>query len=100
MAVRDGVIAWLGSDDVGRAQFPDAHTVDLDGAFVAPAFVDSHVHLTFSGSADPVGDYVAATDVDLAVRAYHNCMVSLARGVTTVADCGARGDGCVHGRHR
>ena len=24
MAVRDGVVAWLGSDDVGRAQFPDA----------------------------------------------------------------------------
>ena len=35
MAVRDGVVAWLGSDDVGRAQYPDAQIVDLDGAFVA-----------------------------------------------------------------
>jgi predicted amidohydrolase YtcJ len=49
MAVRDGVVAWLGSDDVGRAQYPDAEIVDLDGAFVAPAFVDSHVHLTATG---------------------------------------------------
>jgi predicted amidohydrolase YtcJ len=49
MAVRDGIVAWLGSDDVGRAQFPDAQTVDLEGAFVAPAFVDSHVHLTATG---------------------------------------------------
>ena len=49
MAVRDGVVAWLGSDDVGRAQFSDAKIVDLDGAFVAPAFVDSHVHLTATG---------------------------------------------------
>ncbi|MGV9798034.1 amidohydrolase [Mycobacterium sp. NPDC003449] len=49
LAVRDGVIAWLGSDDVGRSQFPDAPVVDLDGAFVAPAFVDSHVHLTATG---------------------------------------------------
>ena len=49
MAVRDGVVAWLGSDDVGRAQFPDAQVVDLDGGFVAPAFVDSHVHLTATG---------------------------------------------------
>jgi predicted amidohydrolase YtcJ len=49
MALRDGVVAWLGSDDVGRAQFPDAEVVDLDGAFVAPAFVDSHVHLTATG---------------------------------------------------
>jgi predicted amidohydrolase YtcJ len=49
LAVRDGVVAWLGSDDVGRAQYPDAHIVDLDGGFVAPAFVDSHVHLTATG---------------------------------------------------
>lgn len=49
LAVRDGVIAWLGSDDVGRGQFPDAQVIDLDGAFVAPAFVDSHIHLTATG---------------------------------------------------
>ncbi|RAV07570.1 amidohydrolase [Mycolicibacterium sp. GF69] len=49
LAVRDGVIAWLGSDDVGRGQFPDAQVVDLDGGFVAPAFVDSHIHLTATG---------------------------------------------------
>ncbi len=49
MAVRDGTVVWLGSDDVGLAQFPDAEVVDLDGAFVAPAFVDSHVHLTATG---------------------------------------------------
>src|SRR3984957_14647699 len=49
MAVRDGVIAWLGSDDVGRSQFPDAEVVDLDGGFVAPGFVDSHIHLSATG---------------------------------------------------
>ncbi len=49
MAVRDGVVAWLGADEVGRAQFPAAETVDLAGAFVAPAFVDSHLHLTSTG---------------------------------------------------
>lgn len=49
MAVRDGTVVWLGSDDVGRAQFPQVETVDLDGGFVAPAFVDSHVHLTATG---------------------------------------------------
>ena len=49
MAVRDGVVAWLGSDAVGRNQFPDAETVDLDGAFLAPAFVDAHIHLTATG---------------------------------------------------
>ncbi len=49
MAVRGDVVAWLGSDDVGRSQFPDADLEDLDGAFVAPGFVDSHIHLSATG---------------------------------------------------
>ena len=49
MAVRDGAVVWLGSDEVGLAQFPEAEVVDLDGGFVAPAFVDSHVHVTATG---------------------------------------------------
>ncbi|MDT5139282.1 MAG: hypothetical protein QOD58_3544 [Mycobacterium sp.] len=51
MAVRGDVIAWLGSDEVGHSQFPDAHVQDLDGAFVAPGFVDSHIHLSATGLA-------------------------------------------------
>jgi predicted amidohydrolase YtcJ len=49
MAVRDGTVAWLGSDDVAHAQFPGADVVDLAGGFVTPAFVDSHVHVTATG---------------------------------------------------
>ncbi|WP_419538595.1 amidohydrolase family protein [Mycobacterium colombiense] len=49
MAVRDGVVAWLGSDEVGRGMFPDADVEDLRGGFVAPGFVDSHIHLTATG---------------------------------------------------
>jgi predicted amidohydrolase YtcJ len=50
LAVRDGVVAWLGSDDVGRTQFSGGcDVVDLDGGFIAPGFVDSHIHLTATG---------------------------------------------------
>ncbi len=50
MAVRDGVVVWLGSDDVARTQFAGGvDVVDLDGGFVAPGFVDSHIHLTATG---------------------------------------------------
>jgi predicted amidohydrolase YtcJ len=49
MAVRGGVVVWLGSDDVGRRQFPDADIENLGGGFVAPAFVDSHIHLSATG---------------------------------------------------
>ncbi|MEE3850288.1 amidohydrolase [Gordonia sp. LSe1-13] len=49
MAVTDGVVVWVGTDDVGRALHPDAQVIDLGGRFVAPGFVDSHVHLTSTG---------------------------------------------------
>lgn len=48
LLVRDGRIAWLGAD----ANAPAAdRAVDLDGALVTPAFVDSHVHATDTGLA-------------------------------------------------
>lgn len=49
MAVTDDTVAWVGQDTVGRALHPNADVVDLDGAFVTPAFVDSHVHATDTG---------------------------------------------------
>lgn len=50
-AVTNGVVTWVGSDEVGRALHPQARIVDLSGRFVAPGFVDSHVHLTSTGLA-------------------------------------------------
>ncbi|MBD0323615.1 MAG: amidohydrolase family protein, partial [Aldersonia sp.] len=49
MAVTDGTVVWVGADEPGRALHPDAEIVELDGAFVAPAFVDTHVHTTALG---------------------------------------------------
>ncbi|WP_019813220.1 amidohydrolase family protein, partial [Saccharomonospora saliphila] len=49
LAVTDGTISWIGQDRPARALHPDAETIDLDGAFVAPAFVDAHVHATATG---------------------------------------------------
>ena len=51
LAVTDGIVVWVGSDDVGRALHPDARIIPLQDRFVAPAFVDSHVHLTSTGLA-------------------------------------------------
>ena len=71
MAVSDGpdpVVAWLGADDVGRRQFPDARVIDLDGGFVTPAFVDSHVHVTATGLALVGLDLRQARSRDEALR--------------------------------
>ncbi|WP_157120988.1 amidohydrolase family protein, partial [Nocardia miyunensis] len=49
MAVENGTVVWLGAERPGRALHPDAEIIDLDGAFVAPGFVDPHVHVTALG---------------------------------------------------
>ncbi|MEV0946705.1 amidohydrolase family protein [Rhodococcus sp. NPDC049939] len=49
MAVTDGIVSWVGDERAARALHPGADVVDLDGAFVAPAFVDTHVHITALG---------------------------------------------------
>ncbi|MFC7535213.1 amidohydrolase [Actinoplanes sp. GCM10030250] len=48
MLVRGGTIEWLGADTEAPAA---DRTVDLDGALVTPAFVDSHLHATDTGLA-------------------------------------------------
>ncbi|MEV6872246.1 amidohydrolase [Amycolatopsis sp. NPDC051128] len=49
MAVTGGTVVWVGQDAPARALHPGAEVVDLGGAFVAPAFVDAHVHATATG---------------------------------------------------
>jgi len=50
LLVDDGVITWIGQED-GAAQHASVEVVDLEGGFVAPAFVDAHVHATGTGLA-------------------------------------------------
>jgi predicted amidohydrolase YtcJ len=68
-------IAWVGSDEEAAALMAD-RTVDLDGGWVAPAFVDAHVHATSTGLAltgldltDAPSLAVALSRVEQAARA-------------------------------
>ncbi|GAB1691834.1 amidohydrolase [Krasilnikovia sp. M28-CT-15] len=82
MLVRDGRVAWLGA----AAEAPAADvTVDLDGALVTPAFVDSHQHATDTG--------LVAGGLDLSgVRSAGELLDAVARFA------GSRpGDAVVHG---
>ena len=50
MLVVDGTIAWIGPASAAAVHRDSADAVvDLDGALVAPAFVDAHVHHTATG---------------------------------------------------
>lgn len=79
LAVTDGVVTWVGTDDVGRALHPDAEITDLHGLFVAPAFVDAHMHLTSTGLALTgltLNDAVSRTD----------CLRMIADAVSTIEE--------------
>ncbi|MGI8761243.1 MAG: amidohydrolase [Jatrophihabitantaceae bacterium] len=50
LLVEDGRLAWVGHEE--RTATPaGVQLVDLDGAYVTPAFVDAHVHTTATGLA-------------------------------------------------
>ena len=48
LLVDGGTVAWVGSEGAADAMSADA-VVDLDDAWLAPAFVDAHVHATTTG---------------------------------------------------
>ncbi|WP_330230094.1 amidohydrolase family protein [Nocardia sp. NBC_00508] len=86
MAVTDGTVVWLGAEQPGRALHPDAEVVDLDGAFVAPAFVDPHVHVTALG--------LKLTGLDLSGAAsLEHCLRLLRASAAAHPDGAILGDG-------
>ncbi|NLF04382.1 MAG: amidohydrolase family protein [Actinomycetales bacterium] len=50
LLVDDGVVTWLGDEDTAAHVKAD-EVIELDGALVAPAFVDAHVHVLETGFA-------------------------------------------------
>lgn len=69
--VVDGVVAWLGPDElVHQVQDGADAVVDLDGALVTPAFVDAHAHVRLAGLApDGPLDLGAARTADAVLDA-------------------------------
>jgi predicted amidohydrolase YtcJ len=49
MATEDGSVAWLGDEEGTEAYAAADEVVDLHGRYVAPAFVDAHLHLVQTG---------------------------------------------------
>ena len=64
--------------------------VDTSGATVLPGLIDCHVHLIYTGSADPQTQMEKSRPQDLAVLALVNAQTSLRGGITAVRDCGGK----------
>lgn len=68
-----------------------AAVTDLAGATLLPGLVDTHVHLAFDASADPVGGLGRREDAEVVEAMAHAGRAALRGGVTTVRDLGDRG---------
>jgi imidazolonepropionase-like amidohydrolase len=69
----------------------DACVIDLPGLTLMPGLVDSHLHLCFDATADPIGHLAQAGDDMLREQMADAARRALRAGVTTVRDLGDRG---------
>ena len=92
--VSDGVIAWLGADDTAAGLAANVDdVVDLDGALVAPAFVDAHAHVLETGFALEGLDLSAAAGI----HSLADALAALARSAAGARAAGATGPLLGHG---
>lgn len=66
--------------------------IDANGQTVIPGLIDSHVHLVFGFGLDPLSEYLNDSDLTIMVRAVRNAQAALGAGITTLRDCGDRGN--------
>ena len=87
VVIDGGTIVAVGSG----APAPDgADVVDLGGAALLPGLVDTHVHLAFDASADPIAALAARSDEETTAAMIRAGQAALRGGVTTVRDLGDR----------
>jgi imidazolonepropionase-like amidohydrolase len=93
--VRDPLILIDGDTivavDSGVPTPEGADVTDLGGATLLPGLVDTHVHLTFDASRDPVGSLAGRSDEETVAAMTRAARTALRGGVTTVRDLGDRG---------
>jgi imidazolonepropionase-like amidohydrolase len=68
---------------------------DFPGCTILPGLIDTHVHLVFSAlstNAAIIEQVTRETDDELFRRAMRNARAAVRAGLTTVRDCGGRGD--------
>ncbi|KAK3646871.1 hypothetical protein LTR56_008359 [Elasticomyces elasticus] len=62
--------------------------VDLDGKYLTPGLIDSHVHISGTPGESDIGKMLKPEEIMTAFRIPYVCRDMLSRGFTTVRDCG------------
>ena len=86
VVVEDGRITAV----VGEREAPSGTTLRLDGLTLLPGLVNCHVHLCFSGEADPAAVMLRESHATTVINAVQRARQTVEAGVTTVRDLGGR----------
>ncbi len=94
-----------GQIELVRERVPSSETgmkhtsIDLGNSYLMPGLINTHVHLEFSASSNPLQDFRQETVSQRLARAVGNARSMLKSGVTTARDCGSSLDLLSHMRH-
>src|SRR4029453_26356 len=80
----------IDGDTTGADPPEGAELVELGEATLLPGLIDSHTHLVFDASNDPVGHLADTDDTALLEQCRARARAALAAGVTTLRDLGDR----------
>jgi len=75
----------------GNVNIPkDAQKIPLEGQMLLPGFIDSHVHICFDCSPDPMTSAASESPTVTALKAANSARQTLLSGVTTIRDMGGK----------
>ncbi|MGI5838341.1 MAG: amidohydrolase family protein [bacterium] len=90
VVVQDGKITAAGKHSDVQMPEGEYETIDAAGKVILPGLIDCHVHLSMDPDANPEPKF-REPDTMTTLRAANNARLTLAGGVTTVRDVGAKG---------
>jgi imidazolonepropionase-like amidohydrolase len=85
-------IKKIGIFETLQKEYPDAKQVDLSSSYLFPGLFNTHVHLEFDASLDPLPVYLGANERVRFMGAAVRANALLRSGVTTVRDAGSTWD--------
>ena len=89
--VQDGRIRAVGSQaEIQQQTPPEAETIDLGAACLAPGLIDGHTHLSLAGDGRNYVAHFAESDEMMVLTGAMNLQRHLAAGITTIREHGAR----------